>query len=126
MRVLASLLLGALLISGEARRVRRRRPGPPNKRMCAAQNPNLYFTMIGEKTDEKGMFLIPDPKMPYHRDIMGFTDADIAKYWAGTINQRSAIVVSSSVICRCLGVLLRVRWRRFPQCICRCEWQEGD
>ncbi len=84
----AALLLASLGVFGvDAARIRRRGAGAfkfPN-RVCLAGSPNLYFTMIGEKTDKDGMFLIPDAQMPLHRQHMGYTDADIAQYWEGVL-----------------------------------------
>lgn len=55
---------------------------PPG--VCMDGVPYVWY-MLGEKTKADGMFLVHNPDLSQHRQMLGYTDQDVMKFWDAAI-----------------------------------------
>ena len=93
MGLLRSLFVAGLVATGFAeqprilRRARARlNDFSPNMDMSLCQShTNHYIMMVGEKTVVGMDYMIHNPDLTQHRELLGFNDNDIANYWEEAI-----------------------------------------
>lgn len=49
---------------------------------CELGSPNLYWTMVGERTVASGQFLLPTPNLEIQREHLGWDDEDVTQFYS--------------------------------------------